>query len=120
MKVRTVQHQKGDGHPDLMFWCPACLCGHGVWTGGNSSASGGEWTFNGNFEKPTFRPSLLITQKVWVPPVTAENMEQFNKNPWPQKEVERRCHSVVTDGMIAYCKDCTHELAGKTVPMEDF
>jgi hypothetical protein len=28
-----------------------------------------------------------------------------------------RCHSFVTDGNIAYCPDCTHALAGKTVPL---
>jgi hypothetical protein len=31
-----------------------------------------------------------------------------------------RCHSLVTDGNIQFLDDCTHELKGKTVPLEDF
>jgi hypothetical protein len=29
-----------------------------------------------------------------------------------------RCHIFVRDGKIQFLNDCTHELAGKTVPME--
>jgi hypothetical protein len=29
------------------------------------------------------------------------------------------CHSYVTDGKIRFLDDCTHELAGKTVELED-
>ncbi|MGC4033677.1 MAG: hypothetical protein QM754_18485 [Tepidisphaeraceae bacterium] len=31
-----------------------------------------------------------------------------------------RCHSFVRDGQIEFLGDCTHELAGKTVPLEPF
>jgi hypothetical protein len=31
-----------------------------------------------------------------------------------------RCHSVVTNGMISFCADSTHALAGQTVRLEDF
>jgi hypothetical protein len=36
----------------------------------------------------------------------------------PRPKGEKRCHSWVRNGSIEYLGDCTHELAGKTVPME--
>ena len=30
------------------------------------------------------------------------------------------CHVSVTNGMLIYHHDCTHEFKGKTVPLEDF
>ncbi len=55
------------------------------------------WTFNGNRECPTFTPSM--NEAIGEP-------------------VKRRCHFTVTDGKITYQKDCTHELAEKTLPLE--
>lgn len=71
----------------LLFYCPACKEHHGV----NSS-----WNFNGDYDKPTFSPSILVT--------------------WGD---DRRCHSFVRDGKIQFLSDCTHELAGETVEMLD-
>jgi len=59
------------------------------------------WSFDGNFESPTFSPSLLNT---W----------QFVGG-----KPEKRCHLFVKNGQIEYCSDSTHSLAGKTVPMVD-
>lgn len=50
------------------------------------------WTFNGDFERPTIEPSILTAG----------------------------CHSFVRDGQIQFLSDCTHALAGKTVPLEPF
>lgn len=59
------------------------------------------WSFNGNLESPTFQPSLLV---------------RWNHGP----ELEPRvCHSLVKDGNIQFLSDCTHALAGKTVPLKD-
>lgn len=118
--LHTVSHKPGDGHPDYLFWCPGCKCGHGVWVTGKNGVTGATWAFNGNFEKPTFSPSLKISRPMWVPPVTPENQEQWRQKPWPQTKVEFVCHSVITNGMINFCPDSTHELAGKSVPMEAF
>lgn len=71
-----------------MFWCPGCVTHH--------SYDVSRWTFNGNFEKPTFSPSLLINQH----------------------DPKTRCHLFVREGKIEYCSDCHHELAGKTIDME--
>ncbi len=59
------------------------------------------WDFNGNLDKPTFIPSLLVN----------------GSHP------ESRCHSFVTDGKIQFLSDCHHALAGQTVdllPVEEF
>lgn len=34
--------------------------------------------------------------------------------PFDKKNI---CHSFITDGSIEYLSDCTHELAGETVPL---
>lgn len=117
--VRTIEKKPGVEGADLMIFCPACKCGHGIWLE-TANSLGGRWKWNGSMEKPTFQPSLKITRRVHEPPVTPENLEEYKKNPWPQTQRDYICHSVITDGMIAFCEDCTHELVGKTVPLEDF
>jgi len=59
------------------------------------------WSFNGDVEKPTFSPSLLVYDR-------------------SSGERKTGCHLFVRDGMIEYCGDCPHEFAGKTIPMEDW
>lgn len=80
----------------LFFECPGCSMLHGV----NIERQGiPAWTWNGNNEKPTFSPSIKVTGK------------------WGLDQVEKVCHSFVTNGEIQFLNDCTHELAGKTVSM---
>lgn len=79
------------------FYCPACKSYHGFKTTGNEP----RWTFNGDMNKPTVRPSLLMT---WT---YGEDNKPF------------RCHLFVTDGKIQYLSDCLHEFAGKTVDMQE-
>ena len=80
-----------------MIFCPACHCGH---------LFNSRWTFNGNMEKPTFRASMLIVR--WDSPDETKFRTIL------------RCHSFVTDGMIAFEPDSEHELRGQTVPLEPF
>lgn len=82
------------------FECPPCKRIHVFYTGPN------QWVFNGNFEKPSFTPSLRNFIPAHVDPDTGEKV--------PEKTT---CHLHVTDGEIRYCGDCPHELAGKTIPM---
>lgn len=107
-----------NGEPDYVFFCPGCRCSHGVWT--TKGLNGAIWGFNGNVEKPTFTPSLLITRPMWEPAVTEDNIAQWEKEPWEQKQVTHVCHSFVTDGMIQFLGDSTHELKGQTVPLPLF
>jgi hypothetical protein len=81
------------------FHCPGCGYDHAFLVGGDAVADKRpRWQFLGSFEKPTFSPSLLC-----------------NKD-----DPKRRCHSVVTDGKIAFQRDCFHCLAGQTVEMPDW
>ena len=58
-------------------------------------AGTGSWTWNGDTEKPTIRPSVL----------TRNHDETF------------RCHSWVNNGQAVFLADCSHDMAGKTVEL---
>ena len=51
------------------------------------------WVFNNDLERPTFTPSLLN---------------------WNE---QMRCHLFLCDGHLQFLGDCTHHLAGQTVPL---
>lgn len=55
------------------------------------------WTFNGDYEKPTFSPSMKVNYGNGL--IT---------------------HCFVKNGNIQYLSDCTHDMAGKTVQCVDF
>jgi len=93
IKLTTKLHKRcHEGIAYYIFWCPGCECGHVYCVGTGSRTT---WNFNGDINKPTFTPSLLNHREGW------------------------RCHLFLTDGVINYCGDCTHSLAGLTVGMID-
>lgn len=105
----------------LSFWCAGCGCAHTVWVG---EGAGPRWTWNGDAERPVFGPSVLVQYDRWEPPVTPENLEQWRAAPWVQHKVQHVCHTFVgcsgaQPGEIVYLGDCTHALAGKTIPLPD-
>ena len=91
----------------LMFWCPGCDGAHAIQHG---AGTGPRWGWNGNAEKPTFTPSVLVRY-----PANPNAGEEFKE--W---RTERVCHSFVTDGRIQFLGDCTHALAGQTVDLPDW
>lgn len=109
------------GQGFLTFWCPGCQQGHTV------SIDKGDghpcWGYNGNPESPTFTPSILLRTghyaSHWVGGMGCwcTYAKDHPEDEDPFKCVV--CHSFVTDGMIQYLGDCTHELAGQTIPMPD-
>ncbi len=98
----------------LVFFCPGCNCAHRIQHG---AGPGPRWGWNGDCEKPTFSPSVLMTSERWDPPVTSENLAQWKAEPWTQSKIKHVCHSFVTDGRIQFLSDSTHELAGQTVDL---
>lgn len=108
----------------VAFWCEGCKSAHAISIAGN-----GAWGFNGDYDKPTFTPSVLVTSghytKDWAER-KAKNPAQdcwctFNqKHPGITSFKCFSCHSFVTNGSIQFLADCTHELAGKTVQLEGF
>lgn len=73
--------------------CPGCGQRHQIRTRGPEP----RWGFNGDMEKPSFTPSLLVNGS----------------------EPDRRCHSYITNGQWIFLRDCYHELDGKTVDLPD-
>lgn len=57
----------------------------------------GNWSWNGDTEKPTLKPSILT---------------EVNYG-----EATYRCHSFVNDGVVQFLSDCSHELAGQTIEL---
>lgn len=100
MKLRKTDDDR------LLFYCKGCENHHGV---------NNLWQFNGDYNKPTFSPSILVRG---VQDITDEEHALLMAG----KYVEPRplvCHSFVTDGKIQYLNDCTHGYAGQTIELED-
>lgn len=88
---------------DYAWWCPGCRHAHSIpadMEGAIVEAVGERWRYNGNFERPTFTPSVrhFHTKK--------DGSEQTD------------CHYNITDGQIQFHGDCAHVYAGVTVPMK--
>lgn len=62
-----------------------------------SRSGTGCWTWNGDTERPTIKPSVL----------TRNHDETF------------RCHSWVNDGQAVFLSDCSHAMANSTVDLLD-
>lgn len=88
-KLRAIT---SDGHKVYLFHCPGCEYGHHFAVEGPTT-----WDFNGDMEKPTFHPSLLVNAS----------------------HPEMLCHLVMTDGKIHFLGDCFHKLRGQVVDIPD-
>lgn len=112
---RILRETEGNG---LMFWCPGCDMAHRIQHG---AGDGPRWGWNGDVERPTFTPSILVRYPHWMPsaadPVVRAAIERGEVT---QQLVEQVCHSFVTDGRIQFLSDCTHALAGQTVDLPDW
>ena len=116
--LRTMQ----GGH--LGFHCPGCDEMHVIAVG---EGSGPRWGFNGDYERPTFTPSVLV-RGVRSPSggeeMTLEEEAEYDeiaKGGTAAVFASRFgsvCHSFVTDGQIQFLGDCSHALAGQTVSLK--
>lgn len=89
--MKVSFHVGKDGEPSgYLILCPACKTPHFFASGPHG------WRFNWDMERPTFHPSLRIERKDGS-----------------------QCHINVTNGEVHFDTDCTHELAGQTVLLED-
>ena len=88
-KIQDILNDSGEVGL-YMFWCPGCKENHAY--------TKDRWTFNGDYERPTFTPSLL----------------------YGKDGRHRICHIFMTDGKIQYLSDCEHELAGQTIECPDY
>ena len=74
------------------FYCPGCERRHTL---------DQTWDFDGNYEAPTFNPSVLTYGSPW------------------QTDVPR-CHSFIRAGRIEFLSDSTPLLAGQTLDLGPF
>lgn len=87
----------------LTWWCPGCDSPHQVAVGDGPRP---RWGYNGNPESPTFTPSVLVSY-------TGPDADQDGAPP-------AVCHSFIVDGRMQFLGDCTHKLAGQTVPIPEW
>ena len=71
------------------------------------------WTWNGDTESPTLKPSVL--HEGTLPMTDAEYQGAMSGTPVEPRPY--RCHTWVTDGKAQFLDDCSHELRGQTVDM---
>lgn len=113
-KFKEISNETGV----FFFHCKGCKCDHSVYTRFANSL-GAKWAFNGDVDKPTISPSLLVSWTQADPPITSENFDEYKRNPWTQTPVKKVCHSFITDGKIQYLNDSTHEFAGQTIELPE-
>lgn len=93
-------YDKENGY--LSYKCHNCFM-HAIPVGASGSKN---WNWNGDLEKPTITPSV--------------------KHFYPESAYKEHpglppfcCHYVITDGIINYCPDCTHDKAGQSLELKD-
>lgn len=105
------------GQRGVHYWCQGCRGIHGVVIEGP-----GAWGFNGDFERPTFTPSVLTTGALYelTADGTDRDMTKPIRHPGPGGEIKHLiCHTFVKDGMVQFLGDCGHEFAGQTLPLPE-
>lgn len=109
----------------LTFWCLGCDMAHQI-AYGPPNGPEPRWSWDGHTSRPTFKPSILVRYDHLSEASAARNKEFYEANgrhmtseelPYDVHEV---CHSFVTNGQMQYLADCTHSLAGQTVPLPPF
>lgn len=107
-KIEELQNQEGEVYA-YAFYCKGC--GH------HHSFHKEKWWFNGDFDRPTFTPSLLVKYKERL---SQEQYDRIMKGEDVSHELRNMvCHSFVTDGKIRYLGDCTHDYKNKTIELEE-
>lgn len=100
------------------FWCPGCEMTHRIMVRSTDAPSGPSWAWNGDPVRPTYSPSILV-RFYRMSPEGAAMLQRGEKPPngdrYPGKD--EICHSFVSEGQIKFLDDCTHRLAGQTVPL---
>lgn len=97
----------GAGDKRLLHWCPGCNEPHTIRIEGGPPV----WTFDGNYDKPTFGPSVRVF-------VTHYFDDEDKRLPAPVQET--LCHYFIKAGRIEYCGDSPHKLSGQTVDLPDW
>lgn len=102
--MNQVSSKLRRGGTAYYHWCPACEEMHHLPDG---------WKFDGNLESPTFAPSFKHSG---IQPITDDETARIKAG---QKITTRPycCHYILTAGILNFSGDCTHAMAGKSVPL---
>jgi hypothetical protein len=95
------------------YWCQGCEETHAV----NDT-----WQFDGNVDAPTFSPSVSVTSGHFVPGWKGPSCWCTYNAAHPDKPTVfecSRCHHFIKGGMVKFLGDCTHSLAGQTLPLPE-
>lgn len=95
--MKLHKYETKDDGTKYFFWCPGCDCCHQFSVGRKQSPN---WSFDGNMDRPTFSPSLLMF---------ATLTETGQRKTY--------CHLFLKEGRIQYLDDCPHKLKGQTIDM---
>lgn len=109
-----LRRATGTGQVMLLHWCPGCNEPHGIRIEAGADFPNGKpalWTFDGNYETPTFSPSIRC--------FTTHTTDDDDK-PLPEPIQETLCHYFIKAGMIEFCSDCPHRLSGQTVELPNW
>lgn len=98
---------------NVAFWCPGCAEAHVV---GVEAPARVIWGYNGDPVAPTFTPSVLVTGHQRVLNDQGKWVGDWHRDA-QGNALKSRCHSFVTNGQIQFLGDCSHSLAGQTVPL---
>ena len=98
--LREVRWSSDGKLAALSALCPACGFEHSFSVDPEHTGrhSGDVWEFDGDYDRPTFAPSM------------GANMGRQEKH-HPQ------CHSFLENGQWQFLGDCTHDMAGRIVDM---
>lgn len=106
----------------LGYFCQGCDMLHSVAIG---EGAGPRWGYNGNPEKPTFTPSVRVSWDQMSAAGRERNRQHYLEhgrymtNEELAYDEHKVCHTFVRDGMVQFLPDCTHVLAGQTVPLPE-
>lgn len=106
--VKVWVHDSGFS---LSYYCPGCKRPHSI-NHRMPPRVQPVWTWNESVTSPTFHPSVDCEGTE-----PSDDPEKFDD---PKFDKPYKCHVIITDGMINFLTDCTHSLAGQTVPMPDW
>lgn len=109
--MAVIEEIVGDGVEPGHYWfkCQGCGQRHTVQT--KTGSLGTPWGFNGNVDRPTFTPSVLVR---W-----GKHADPKWQAPDGQDHWSGICHFYVRNGFQEFLTDCTHALAGRTVVMPE-
>lgn len=106
--VHIYREQGKDGVAGVSFHCPGCNFPHSVPVKPDPRG----WDWNGVTDGTTLSPSILVrlTGHWDCSPPGPCKIPNCKGKP-------HVCHSFVRNGLIEFLSDCTHSLAGRTVPI---